>query len=740
MNQDFQAFCFSKGIVKQKNWQRLLGVSSAYSVSLWRNISVNDDTLLVDWGNKRKFKSEQLAKAKNLPLIRLEDGFVRSVGLPDKNIESYSLVVDDLGIYYDSRTASRLEKLINGETLTALPRFDGGYLSSLSGDSDSAMVADLENVDLLSRAHDCIERITADHLSKFNHLDDIKLGPQKKYRVLLIDQVASDLSIEGGGANSATFRQMLHDAQRDHPDAEIYIKTHPVVQAGGRESYFRPNNIGSGVSLITANCNALSLIKQVDEVYVVTSQVGFEALMLNKKVTCYGQPFYAGWGLTRDIQSMARRVKKRSLAQVFAATYFLYSYYFHPVTGDLCHLEDVLDFVSRQRRAFHRNRGLSLCYGFPPWKRAYVKRFLYSPWGDLKFFQNERSLLGYLDKTVARVVQWGNTAKTIGVQLRHADIELLRVEDGFIRSVGLGKYYIPPLSLVFDREGMYYDPRSASELETILSTAKFGASELASAEAIIAQLAVAKVTKYNVGNTELPEELLAVVSSVRQSSVGQGSGDEYKDAMIILVPGQVENDVSIQLACGDINTDVALLEEVRRRRPKAIILYKPHPDVVSGNAVNYSLSTSQHSDKIKRLADYVLTEVDMDSCLKIADEVHTMTSLSGFEALIRGIRVFSYGSPFYSGWGLTEDERPVSRRQRVLGLTELVAGVLIHYPRYIDYRTGFFISAEDALKNIIASKIKGDSDKGRVKTLFFVRWYKKTKNLVASLLYGLRFC
>ena len=43
----------------------------------------------------------------------------------------------------------------------------------------------------------------------------------------------------------------------------------------------------------------------------------------------------------------------------------------------------------------------------------------------------------------------------------------------------------------------------------------------------------------------------------------------------------------------------------------------------------------------------------MDVLLGIVDEVHTLTSLTGFEALLRGIEVHAYGGPFYAGWGLT---------------------------------------------------------------------------------------
>src|SRR5260370_19505020 len=85
----------------------------------------------------------------------------------------------------------------------------------------------------------------------------------------------------------------------------------------------------------------------------------------------------------------------------------------------------------------------------------------------------------------------------------------------------------------------------------------------------------------------------------------------------------------------------------------------------------------------RRFDDAVVREASTAALLAIVDELHTMTSLAGFEALLRGRRVVVYGRPFYAGWGLTVDQLPCGRTRR-LSLDELVAGVLILYPRYLD--------------------------------------------------------
>jgi capsular polysaccharide export protein len=136
---------------------------------------------------------------------------------------------------------------------------------------------------------------------------------------------------------------------------------------------------------------------------------------------------------------------------------------------------------------------------------------------------------------------------------------------------------------------------------------------------------------------------------------------------------------------------------VREANPDAYLIYKPHPDVVAGLRAK-----GRWEDEASRWCDEVVVDVPMDALLAAVDEVHTMTSLTGFEALLRGKRVVCYGQPFYAGWGLTEDIIPHPRRTRRLSLDELVAGALILYPRYFDYQGGIQIPVEQAIEHLQA--------------------------------------
>jgi capsular polysaccharide export protein len=240
-----------------------------------------------------------------------------------------------------------------------------------------------------------------------------------------------------------------------------------------------------------------------------------------------------------------------------------------------------------------------------------------------------------------------------------AAVPLIRVEDGFIRSVGLGSDFLPAASLVFDRRGIYCDPRQPSDLELLLRESEFPPALRDRAQRLIGGLVARGVTKYNL-RWQAPE-------------IGAPPGRRR-----ILVPGQVEDDLSVRLGGGEIRSNIDLLRRVRTANPDAFVLYKPHPDVEAGHRAG-----AVPEPLARQFADRVVRGVSTAALFDEIDDVHTLTSLAGFEALLRGRRVVVYGTPFYSGWGLTIDLAAPDRGRR-LTLEELVAGTLILYPRYLD--------------------------------------------------------
>ena len=194
----------------------------------------------------------------------------------------------------------------------------------------------------------------------------------------------------------------------------------------------------------------------------------------------------------------------------------------------------------------------------------------------------------------------------------------------------------------------------------------------------------------------------------------------------MLVPGQVEDDASIRYGCTEVKTNLGLLQAARRAHPDAFVVYKPHPDVMSGNRFGM-LALAQ----VRELADHVETRLSVVSCIEACDEVYTMTSLTGFDALLRGKKVVTYGQPFYAGWGLTEDMvengTAFASRTRRLTLDELVAGVLLRYPIYWDWDLRGYTTCEGVLRRIVETRDRLEANGGleRLRVGFIRRQWRK---------------
>lgn len=649
---------FSSGIAKIPQVEALIGCDRL----VLRPKRATGIDAVVGWGHKNNtIAAIRFAHAHKLPYWRLEDGFLRSVGLGVNGDRPLSMVLDDQGMYYDARRPSRLEAILTDEEA-------------------------LTDSELLARADRAMDAIRQFGLSKYNSspIATRVLEDSGKAKILVVDQTAGDLSVACGLGSRDSFQAMLAAALEENPDAEILVKTHPDVIAGKKQGYLGKLD-EPRVQLLSMSCNPIRLLQQVDRVYVVTSQLGFEALVVGLPVTCFGAPFYAGWGLTDDRRSVERRGVSRSLRQLFAAAYLVYSRYLDPDTGQSTDIETVINYLALQRREFARNQGRIFCFGFRFWKHRYVRAYLRCP-GNTVFFADdaaEAKRLGFDSGSKALI--WGQRAGDDVAQLaKEHGVEVWRMEDGFLRSIGLGSDMTSPASLVVDREGIYYDPRQPSELESILQSSTFDDALLRRASELRARILETGLSKYNVGHED------------------QGLGISPGTREVVLVPGQVEDDASIVLGCRDICTNLELLEAARAACPDAFLIFKPHPDVLSGNRRGMV-----PENKAFALCDHIEEDASLAQCLAVAAKVHTMTSLVGFEALLRGLEVHAYGQPFYSGWGLTHDRHPVERRTRKLSLDELVAGAYLLYPRYLNRESYRFTTAE-----AVIDRLRSDRDKG----------------------------
>lgn len=666
---------FSNGIRKIDNLTAFLAEEiDAYGSFDFSSGSSDSDHVraVLGWGHKATAeKARRFASEKGLPYVAVEDGFLRSVALGCEGARPLSLSVDHVGVYYDATRPSQLEEWLN--------------------DWKSWMTPELEE-----RARGAVRRLRLYDLSKYNNApsfttdDELRLrnavGARPESRlILVVDQTAGDASLTLGGADDEALSRMLADAMKE-PNAVVVVKTHPDVVAGKKQGALK--HIPEGVHVLAESFAPLSFLKMFDAVYTATSQLGFEALMLGKTVHTYGAPFYAGWGLTVDHGKVPERRRARPpFEAVFAAAYMRLCRYVNPVTQTRMEIEEAIDLLAEQRRQNERNRKHYVAIGFRYWKKPHVRAFLSGTASRIDFVWDVEEGLRKAVACGAEAVLWSSKCTDEVLELARAlnVVRLWRMEDGFIRSVGLGSDFNHPYSLVLDESGIYYDPKRESDLTKILRSVPTHPDRdrlIERSRALIELIREYNLTKYNMPSDPATEALCRTFP---------------KDKRIILVPGQVDDDASVKRGGGRIQSNRELLETVRARNPDGYIVFKPHPDVTSGNRIG-----RVPEDVLARCADRVLEEGSLIDILPHVDEVHTLTSLSGFEALIRGKRVVTYGKPFYAGWGLTVDEAgPEVKKGVRLTLEELVGGTLILYPSYWDWKSHIFCRPEDVCFRIV---------------------------------------
>lgn len=529
------------------------------------------------------------------------------------------------------------------------------------------------------------ERIVSEGLSKYNLAPDLDpdVFQSEGPRILIVDQTFGDASVEHGLANSQTFNTMLTSARQENPRATIYIKTHPEVSRGTKRGYLSDIAPDARTIVLREPANPASVLRHMDRVYVVTSHMGFEALLHGIPVSCFGMPWYAGWGSTDDRLSCSRRTRTRSVDELFAAAYLHYSRYLNPETHERGTIFDVIDWLSLQRRTHSALTGRAIAIGYRRWKAENVKPFLGQSNHHVHFVPHAEAAAKLHPTPEDRLIVWGATrTNSIESLATESGASLMRMEDGFIRSVGLGSDFIPPHSLVLDTQGLYFDARQPNDLEQLLNSRRFSDKDRQRAATVRSLIVEHRLTKYNIEPIERPTWHQA-------------------KRTVILVPGQVEDDASIRYGCGTIRDNLALLKAVRESNPNAFIVYKPHPDVMVRNRTGRI-----HRTHALQYADAIETDVSIVSCIEASDEIHTMTSLSGFDALLREKVVVVYGNPFYAGWGLTQDRMSIARRSRSLSLDELVAGAMLHYPIYWDWKLNGYTTCEAAIMQVIRTRDK----------------------------------
>lgn len=646
-------YYYNAGFWRERRLRRILQLAG-YKLAL--GLPSGADAVAV-WGRSPYARrGEAVAQRRGASLLRIEDAFLRSVRPGRAGDAPLGLMIDPLGVHFDANTPSLLEHLLE--------------------------TADMDDSNLAARALAGIARIRALDLSKYNIHQSGLACPAPGY-VLLVDQTKGDASLRYSGAAPDVFDHMLATAMAEYPGKRILIKSHPETNLALRDGHFTP---GKGYEILSAPLSPWALLEGAAAVYTVSSQMGFEAILAGHRPRVFGLPFYAGWGLSDDELPAPRRSRRLSAHQLFAAAMLLAPTWYDPCCDQLCSFETAVDQLEAEARAYREDHAGHIALGMRLWKRGRIQK-VFGRYCPVHFSDSPEKAMAQARSTGKGLLVWaGKEPPELAAPAGFAG-PVRRVEDGFLRSRGLGAALVPPLSLVTDDLGIYYDPSRESRLERLI-TSPPPPGGAARAQALTHAIIQDRLSKYNLGGAALPN---------------------LPRGLRILIPGQVEDDASIRLGAGDVRSNLGLIHAVRAAHPDAILIYKPHPDVEAGLRPG-----KIEASTLATLVHHVAANADPVALLDAVDAVWTMTSLLGFEALIRGKAVTCLGTPFYAGWGLTHDLGPIPKRrlQRPDGtpqprptIDSLAHAALIAYPRYYDPISGLPCPPETVLERLRSGAI-----------------------------------
>ena len=612
------------------------------------------------WGRRPSGeRAAEIAAGRDLPCWRLEDAMLRSVGLGVRGAPPWGLMADPIGVYYDATRPSALERRLNGAW----------------------------RMGRTERAH--AERMIALwrrlRLSKYNPPAPPSEPIDGPYSVV-VDQTRGDESIARGLASRDTFATMLREAMAEARSNgwRVVVRTHPDVLAGARAGHLGPDDLPAmGIDparVAYHRGDARTLIEGAERVHCVTSLLGFEARLCGVPTRTHGLPFYAGWG-GDDASWSERRRTRRDATEIFAAAYLDLPLYYDPHARERCDFERLARVVAELREEAARRATRTHTVGVTPWKRDFIALHLGGgapgafPPGHVTHHRTTKSAMAAARADGGRVAAWASRLRPEDrTAVRGHGIELVEIEDGFLRSRGRGAAFTHPGQLALDPLGIYYDPSRPSALEALIEGGDIPPGALARARTFIEAAVEAGATKYNLDDA-----------------------DPLPDATrYVLVVGQVEDDASIRTgAIGPVRTNLALLQATRAEHPSATIVYRPHPDVERGRRKGRVEATD-----LARLADHVAPRAPLPELIASAERLHAITSLAGLEALMRGRPVTCHGAPFYAGWGATEDRVAIPRRTRKASVTEIVAAAYLLYPSTVDPETRLFCRPELLMERI----------------------------------------
>lgn len=229
---------------------------------------------------------------------------------------------------------------------------------------------------------------------------------------------------------------------------------------------------------------------------------------------------------------------------------------------------------------------------------------------------------------------------------------------------------------ILDDMGYYFDARQPSRLEKILNSSDFSISrdDFDRSQKLIKRIIDEKITKYN-----------------KYVSDNNISWRPQIDSVLVIE--QKMNDASIIFSDGHIEDFQTMVHDACTSYPDKTIYFKRHPDNILSNNISF---LNLNYDNLIVVPD----EVSVTDLLDYCGYIYTVSSQVGFEGLLRKKKVYTYGKPFYSGWGLTVDRNKTERRNKIRTVEELFYVACIKLSVYFNPLNDEMMSIEDSFDYI----------------------------------------
>lgn len=706
-----------------------------------------------------------IARFLKLPVWNIRDGVYK---LPGKVATSF--ILEKTGSYTDARFSSDWEECVKA-TPGLLKIFKDFSLNEEQNIAEYSALQSMEDARLTVYAKRFLSLLPVSFpaLSPYG-IDEVKeiLGevvnqkigieryvldaspyklftPGGRKRVVIIDQSRkSKQELKKVFAREESFKQMVLDAKEQHPGAAFFLLQPPSVLQGKKKGYLKKFALENGIEIISEQVSSFSILAQADEVYTVSAKIGFDAVLLGKTVHCYGLPFYAGWGLTKDKVACSRRNIKVKKEELFAAICLFFTRYLHPITGEPSHFQAFVRLILLQVPQLFENKRFIACINFDEKQKAFFSK-MYKH-ADIRFMKEEQGIEAASNN---RGMVYTAEEPTEELRKKCGNIPLVHVRPGaFDRLYNQQKM----VSLCF--EGGPYPP-----LEKILQIKTMTENDLLRARLLRQFLLELSSFRehYDYANVQKGQDVIVIIGNadlapkkMSDSAVLQeGSGNLDKK-------GRPYHSFSLPLS-----DDGKLIEYIRKKRPEAYIVYcrqnndtkvpveildladelipfaRPS-DFVPLELLGFTKETCSQSAKSGKSAEdefecagvELIDDIDVSrwnkkqvrakrflekaSAMTKAEntfcifncpitqvdghllEIHTYDSHLGIDALAIPLQVYTYGWPYYGGWGLTHDAAQYSLRNRKLNFEQILAGAFITQPRYFDSENNIYCESENA--------------------------------------------